>query len=192
MALPLVVLAIGSVVAGFVGVPHALGGHNLIEGFLHPSFEAHLPAPGTGSTVLHGGASTGGEGDVAIERRLMFVSTGIAVAGIGIAAYFWLRRREAAAALARQFSGVHTLLDRKYYVDEIYDAVVVQPLKRISTGGLWRGVDEGMIDGTVNGVGSIVQGGSSTLRRLQTGSVRTYAASLFLGAVMILGWYLWL
>ncbi len=77
------------------------------------------------------------------------------------------------------------------YIDEIYNAVIVQPLKQLSTGALWKGVDAGLIDGTVNGVGAGVQGFSSTLRRTQTGSIRTYAASLFLGAVLVLGWYLW-
>jgi NADH-quinone oxidoreductase subunit L len=57
---------------------------------------------------------------------------------------------------------------------------------------LWKGVDAGLIDGTVNGVGLAVRAGSGGLRRTQTGSVRTYAASLFLGVVLILGWYLWL
>ena len=55
---------------------------------------------------------------------------------------------------------------------------------------LWKGVDAGLIDGAVNGVGTIVRGTSAALRRLQTGSVRAYAASLFLGVVLILGWYL--
>ena len=121
----------------------------------------------------------------------MAISTGIAVAGIGIAMFFWLRRPAAAAALERQFSGVHRLLLNKYYLDEIYNSVVVQPIKQLSTGALWKGVDAGLIDGSVNGVGTGVQGFSMSLRRLQTGSVRTYAASLFLGAVLILGWYLW-
>ena len=57
---------------------------------------------------------------------------------------------------------------------------------------MWKGVDAGVIDGAVNGVGAGVQSLSSSLRRLQTGSIRTYAASLFLGAVLILGWYLWI
>jgi len=55
---------------------------------------------------------------------------------------------------------------------------------------LWKGADAALIDGTVNGVGKAVQGTSATLRRLQSGSVRAYAASLFLGVVLILGWYL--
>jgi NADH-quinone oxidoreductase subunit L len=57
---------------------------------------------------------------------------------------------------------------------------------------LWKGVDAGGIDGLVNGVGEVVRGGGSILRRLQSGSVRVYAASLFLGVVLVLGYYLWL
>ena len=207
MAIPLIVLAIGSVVAGYVGIPHALGGHNAIEGFLEPSFEVHRtvassepvaaePVTEPGVVALAGQgegdhAAEGVAGDIATERMLMAISTGIAVAGIGIAMFFWLRRPQAAAALARQFSGVHRLLQNKYYLDEIYDAVIVQPIKQLSTGALWKGMDAGLIDGTVNGVGASVQGFSASLRKVQTGSIRTYAASLFLGVVLILGWYLW-
>jgi hypothetical protein len=63
--------------------------------------------------------------------------------------------------------------------------------KQLSEGGLWKGVDAGLIDGTVNGLGVTVRAASGALRRAQTGSIRTYAASLFLGVVLILGWYLW-
>ena len=203
MALPLIVLAIGSAVAGFVGVPHALGGHNAIEGFLEPVFEVHstatageAPVPLTepgGAPALQAEAehAPATAGDIGTERMLMGASVGVAALGILIALYFWLWQPSAATALEQQLSGVHRLLLNKYYIDEIYNAVIVQPLKQISTGALWKGVDAGLIDGTVNGVGAGVQGFSSTLRRTQTGSVRTYAASLFLGAVLVLGWYLW-
>jgi NADH-quinone oxidoreductase subunit L len=209
MAIPLIVLAIGSIFAGYVGVPHALGGHNRIETFLEPSFEAHERARPTTSTE----AAPGGEtvrpvavqepaagaaaaehapaADERTELMLMAISTGVGLAGIGIAMYFWLRSRTAADGVARQFAPIHRLLLNKYYVDEIYDAAVVQPIKLASTGGLWKGVDAGLIDGSVNGVGLVVRGASGWLRRLQTGSIRTYAASLFLGAVLIVGYYLW-
>ena len=65
-----------------------------------------------------------------------------------------------------------------------------EPIKFALTVLLWRGVDAGLIDGSVNGVGAMVRGTSDRLRRLQTGSIRVYAASLFLGVVLILGWYL--
>jgi NADH-quinone oxidoreductase subunit L len=82
-------------------------------------------------------------------------------------------------------------LYRKYYVDELYDTTLVHPIRELSTGGLWKGVDATVIDGLVNGVGLAVRGSSNILRRTQTGSMRTYAASLFLGVVLIVGWYLW-
>jgi NADH-quinone oxidoreductase subunit L len=120
----------------------------------------------------------------------MILSSGVALAGIGIAAFFWLRNRNAVDGIARSFGGVHRLLLGKYYVDEIYNAAIVQPIKMLSTVGLWKGVDAGLIDGAVNGVGAFVSGSSSALRRTQTGSVRTYAFALFAGAVAILGYYL--
>jgi NADH-quinone oxidoreductase subunit L len=204
MAIPLILLAVGSVFAGYVGVPHALGGSNRIETFLEPSFEVHAHAPGTtaeaiaaqpgvqtvaGTQAAH--AAPGAEhADTGTELMLMAVSSGIAVAGIALAMYFWLRNRAAAAALAARFGAIHRVLLAKYYVDEIYDALVVQPIKALSTGALWKGVDAGLIDGSVNGVGLTVSSTSSVLRRMQTGSIRTYAFALLAGVIAILGYYL--
>jgi NADH-quinone oxidoreductase subunit L len=170
MALALIVLAVGSVAAGWAGI----GGR--FEHFLAPSF---------GSAVSEG-AVEGGP-----ETTLMLVSVVVALAGIGIAAYLFLVNRAAAETVAEQFAGVRRVLLNKYYVDEIYDAAVVQPIRIISEDGLWKGVDTGVIDRAVNGVGRTVAGGGDVLRHLQTGSVRAYAASLFLGVVLILGYYLW-
>ncbi len=133
-----------------------------------------------------------GEGEHgSTELMLMAISSGIAIAGIGIAAYFWLRNRAAADRMSRSMSGIYNLLMNKYYIDELYDAAIVQPIKLFSTGGLWKGMDAGVVDGAVNGVGLAVQAGSSGLRRSQTGSVRVYAGALFVGVVAILGFYLW-
>jgi NADH-quinone oxidoreductase subunit L len=208
MALVLVVLAIGSVVAGYVGVPAAIGGNNYIEHYLHPSFVAHgtsdasghaedvapgLHGPATATAPAEAGAHVPAEGhdDVALERTLMLVSSVVAFAGIGLAWYFFQSRPAAADAVTASAAPVHRLLLNKYYVDEIYDAAIVQPIKRLSTGLLWKGVDAGVIDGAVNGMGSFVSAGSGVLRRLQTGSVRAYAVSLFLGVVVMLGYYIW-
>ena len=188
MAIALVVLAIGSILAGFIGVPHALGGHNQIEAFLEPSFHAigaHEAAP----VAAEAGAAVHDE--TALELGLMGLSTLIAIAGIWVATMFFLRRPERADQMAARFAGAHRLLLGKYYVDELYNAVIVQPIKKVSTGLLWRGVDAGVIDGTVNAVGLVVRGWSAVLRRLQTGSVRAYAMSFFVGVVTILGYYLW-
>ena len=203
MALALIVLAIGSVVAGYVGVPHALGGENRIETFLHPAFVAgggahagqDTPTPGTVPHEAAGAAdaAAGGEhhADTGTELMLMGLSVGLAAAGFGLAWFFWYRNPDQATAMQKRFRPLHGLLLNKYYVDEMYDAAVVQPIKAVSTGVLWKGVDASGIDLAVNGVGMGVRGSSSVLRRLQTGSVRAYAASLFLGAVLILGYYLY-
>jgi NADH-quinone oxidoreductase subunit L len=196
MAFALVVLAIGSIVAGFVGVPAALGGSNRIEHFLAPSFEAHATAIGEFGPAVAPQLQAAGEAretsgeDKSSEGILMGVSVGVAVAGIVIAWYFWYRNRSAADRAARSLSPIYTLLLNKYYVDELYDAAIVHPIVTGSTVGLWRGADVGLIDGAVNGVGALVRVTSSGLRRLQTGSIRTYAASLFAGVVLILGWFL--
>ena len=121
----------------------------------------------------------------------MGLSVGLAVAGFGVALFFWYRNPDSATALQRRFRPLHGLLLNKYYVDELYDRTVVQPIKAVSTGVLWKGVDASGIDLAVNGVGMGIRGSSSILRRLQTGSVRAYAASLFLGVVLILGYYLY-
>jgi len=193
MAIALIVLAIGSVAAGWIGIPHALGGHNELAAWLAPSFTA--PAAASEAAAAEPGVQAEGtaaeEEHTAVERTLMAVSLTIAVAGIAIAWFIWVKRRRVAANLAREFPGLHRLLLHKYYVDEIYDATIVQPIKAASTDGLWRWFDVRVIDGAVNGTGYIVDGGAAMLRRLQTGSVRAYAGSLFVGVVVILGYYLW-
>ena len=204
MALALIVLAIGSVAAGWVGWPHALfGGSNRIEAFLEPAFEAHAVAPATEFQISeHRPSVTAAEApaaehppagetsDESTELMLMGLSTGLALAGIGIAFYFWRVNPGAAAGMAGSLAPIHTLLLNKYYVDELYNAVFVQPIKLLSTYVLWKGADAGLIDGTVNGVGRIVRESSGAIRHVQSGSIRAYAASLFLGVVLILGWYL--
>jgi NADH-quinone oxidoreductase subunit L len=176
MALALIVLAIGSVAAGYVGFPAALGGGDWFARFLGPSF--HVEA---GHEAVGGG----------LELTLMAVSSGVAIAGIGIAIYFFLRNKAAADAMAERFSGAYRVLLNKYYVDEVYDATIVQPVRIVSEEGLWKIVDVGVIDGGVNGIGRLAVGLSDVLRRAQTGSVRTYAVSLLVGVVAIVGYYLW-
>ena len=232
MALPLVLLALGSVAAGYVGVPHALGGSNAIETFLHPSFHpasvlgpavagSHAPAArghGTETASTTADAHAAGRdgspsrpagtthaapsGDHAaaaghddpektrIELTLMGVSTVLALLGIGLAAFFFLQRPQAADAAARSLSPLHGLLLNKYYVDEVYDATIVHPLRDGSSAVLWKVIDVRVIDGAVNGTGYLVREAAGALRLLQTGSVRVYAASLFTGVLLVLGYYL--
>ena len=223
MALPLVLLAVGSVGAGYVGVPHALGGSNAIETFLHPSFhpasvhgasvaggEHAAPAAGDhGAPVAaaahaegtdgspsrpsaedHAAASHDDPAKTQIELTLMGVSTVLAFLGIGLAAFFFLQRPSAADAAATSLAPVYRLLLNKYYVDEIYDAAIVHPLRDGSSSVLWKTVDARIIDGAVNGTGLLVRESAGALRLLQTGSLRVYAASLFTGVLLVLGYFL--
>ena len=114
MALALIVLAIGSVAAGWIGIPHALGGHNQLHAWLEPAFAAPLVA-GEGAAELGAGeeATVEEEGNAALELTLMGVSLAIAVTGIAIAAYIWLKRRSIADDAARGFPGLHRLLLNK-------------------------------------------------------------------------------
>jgi len=228
MATALIALAIGSIVAGWIGIPHALGGGNGLGTWLEPAFTASncgAPVttgelagfaiencePGTepalasltttieqppletapGAEPAHEAAEGEHADETALERTLMGVSTLIAFIGIGLAAFLWLKNRHIPEQMARQFAPMHRLLLNKYYVDEIYDAAIVQPVKVASTEGLWRVVDVKVIDGVVNGAGYVVGGLAAGLRLLQTGSVKSYAAGTFMGAVAILAYYFW-
>jgi NADH-quinone oxidoreductase subunit L len=198
MAFALIVLAIGSVLAGYVGVPHALGGENRIEAFLHPSFTV-VGAAHEAEAAHHADTST--------ELMLMGLSVGIAAAGIGLAWFFWYRDPDRATAMQRRFKAVHQTLLNKYYVDELYDATVIRgfwatarSLFRFDAGFIdgvlvngTRNVvvellsqmsglfDKFVVDGLVNGVGNTLAWGSRKFRRVQTGFVSNYALVLAAG-----------
>jgi NADH-quinone oxidoreductase subunit L len=120
----------------------------------------------------------------------MVVSSVIALAGIGIAAFLYLKRTELPDRLGARFPGVYQFLLHKGYIDEIYDATLVQPIKALSESVLWK-ADARVIDGAVNGTGRIVVETGLLVRQVQTGSVRAYAVSVLFGAVVIVGYYLW-
>ena len=181
MAIALVTLALGSVLAGYAGVPEGLGGGNRLGAWLEPSFAPPVAAGVAAGEAVEGGSGTEieegltHEEELALEHTLTAVSSTIALGGIGLAFLVWIRRREVAAQMAARFPGLHRLLLNKYYVDEVYDAALVRPIGNASREGLWKGVDIGVIDGAVNGAAAVVGAAAWALRRLQTGSVRTYA-----------------
>ena len=120
------------------------------------------------------------------NQTLAWISAGVGVAGILLAYVFYVAKRGLADSFAKAMNGFYTLVYNKYFVDEVYNAVVVQPLVAISRTVLWRGVDAGLIDGTVNGVGTRSRGIGSILRLLQSGNIRTYAAWVVLGSIVVL------
>ena len=206
MALALVVLAAGSILAGYIGLPSVLGGSNRLEHWLEPSLTVHAtttethgfgmesamePTPVAEDHETHAAAETSSAEHEGMELSLMALSTAIAFAGIGIAAFFFLKNPAAADSLAAQFSGLHRLLLNKYFVDELYEAAIVRPATWCSEHVLWKVVDARGIDGVVNGTASGVGGLGAVLRLAQTGSVRAYAAAILSGAVVLLGYVLW-
>ncbi len=117
----------------------------------------------------------------------------IFAAGLGILVAFWMyiKSTELPARLAERFHGIYTTLARKYYVDEIYNGSIVEPLRITSEKFLWQVMDSGLIDEVgVNGAAHLTAGVGSILRRIQSGNLRSYAAWILLGAVLWLGYTL--
>ena len=175
MTFPLMALAVGAVVAGFLGIPAAiLPSGSAIEHFLEPSFTAsavHEVAGATTPDAAHAepsaGSATeshateaaaaheGGEPHMsrAGEFGLMGFSVLIAVVGILTARKLYVTSPELSDQLAQQFAGPHRILSNKYYVDELYDATVISGTKSAGR-GLWS-TDRNVVDGAVNGTGWI-------------------------------------
>jgi NADH-quinone oxidoreductase subunit L len=124
--------------------------------------------------------------EVAGEGMLMGISIAAGLIGIAISYYMYVMNTELPGKIASALGGFYTLVYNKYFVDEIYDAAVVHPLVEGSTTVLWRGVDQGVIDATVNGVGHQSQGIGSILRLIQSGNIRSYATWVVLGSVVLL------
>jgi NADH-quinone oxidoreductase subunit L len=175
MLAPLAILAIFSIIAGFAGVPAALGGGNQIEHFLAPAGEA---------------AAAEAHHSTATEIALMAASTGAALAGLLLAYLFYVARPELPARLATKAHAMYSIMLNKYYVDEVYDAFIVWPVVRTSREFLWKFVDAFMIDGAINGVGALVRQSGRGLRRMQSGYVRTYIGWILLGGVLVMAWFL--
>jgi len=176
MTVPLVVLAVLSVIGGFVGVPHSLGGSNAIEQWLEPVFaRAH-------SKLLH---APHGEG--AVEYVLMVLSVGVGITGIWLARRWYLSKPEIPKMLATRFGPLYNLLRDKYKVDELYDAVIVTPIHKTSEAFLWKIFDVKIVDGVVNGVPKLIALFSSLARKVQTGIAQSYVFVFVLGVVVILG-----
>ena len=117
------------------------------------------------------------------DLTLMAISTAAGILGIFLAWLMYVARPGMADAFAGRVKGLYTLVYNKYYVDEMYDAALVKPLVGGSREVLWKGVDAGLIDGAVNGVGHRAQGLGGVLKLLQSGNIRSYATWIVLGCV---------
>jgi NADH-quinone oxidoreductase subunit L len=194
MTVPLMVLAVASIIGGYVGIPHVLGGANHIHEFLAPVVGGSaepVKAQAIFSLISEAWAAGGGaEGhSAALEIFLMAVSVVIALIGIGIAYFLYLKNPALPKMLTEKWSGLYRLVSNKYYVDELYQVLFVNSLKRLGT-GLWKGFDEFVIDGTVNGIAYFIGWLSGVTRKMQTGLVQNYAFSIVLGGLILAVYYI--
>jgi NADH-quinone oxidoreductase subunit L len=190
MTVPLMILALLSIVGGFVGIPLIEGG-NQIGQFLAPSIHEgsiqHSTAQGLAYAA--GGATTNGTGGHSVfgEIVLMLISLGIAIGGWMFARKMYVLEPSLPGRVASGFKGFYTLVFNKYLVDELYDAIVVRPLKRFSN-WLWHSIDDSFIDWLVNYLAEIIQGASGLLRKIQSGFVQNYAMAILSGILFIFGY----
>ncbi|HKX84318.1 MAG TPA: NADH-quinone oxidoreductase subunit L [Pyrinomonadaceae bacterium] len=213
MTIPLIVLAVLSTVGGLVGVPYALSGGAIPNVFEHtlepviakvgatdghevPSTKPHASVVDEELNGLYAStaapklmaAATAGEHDahspeeVQNERLLAGLSVLLALSGIGIG--FALFGKTPLRKMPK-------ILEDKWRIDELYNGYIVDPLTALSREGLWKGFDLGFIDGIVNGIGHFATEVGNALRHLQVGFVRSYAAFILLGALVVIGYFIY-
>lgn len=179
MTVPLIILAVLSVIGGWIGIPEVFSGEhgNQFHNWLAPIFkdaEARMALYGSHSHTE--------------ELVLMTISVVAALGGIFAAYKIYTQRREIADKVASTFKGAYNLLWNKYFVDEIYEAAVIQPIQKSSEKFLWKIADNKIIDGLVNGVAKIVDGLSGVVKRMQTGVAQFYALIMMGGIAVALFW----
>jgi NADH-quinone oxidoreductase subunit L len=180
MTVPLILLAVLSIVGGWVAAPHLVGGPDYFRNFLNPVFTAYTPAS---ATVNEGTAEASESAGITLLHALTGWPVIIALLGLLLAWWFYIKSPDTPKKLAQSLRGPYTLILHKYYVDELYNAAIVQPLLWISTNVFWHVVDEGLIDGTVNGAARVARESGAQLREIQTGNTRSYASWVVIGAV---------
>lgn len=204
MIIPLVVLAIGSVISGYVGIPAWLGGNNAFEHFLEPVFEP-LPIP-------HGPEI---EYSHAMEAGMAAVSVAIALIGFSLAYFKYCKRSWEEQREVRSYGPMYSVLLNKWYIDELYDALFVNRAKDagrslwkfdskivdgLVNGSAWTTVesatgsswwDRWVVDGLVRFVGGFIKTVSWPVRLIQTGYVQNYALVMVLGVLVFIGYVLW-
>ena len=206
MTVPLMVLAVGSVLAGYIGLPKWLG-PNLFEHWLEPVFEPVQAVAAASEEAAHHSAG--------LEIGMAAVSVAIAVIGFLIAYTTYAKKSDRAARVSAQFKGLYQALLNKWYVDELYDALWVNRAKDLGR-GLWRfdskivdGLvndaavgtvqsavgsgwwDRWIVDGVVRFAGGFVKTASWPIRLSETGYTQNYALVMIFGVLLLVGYVLW-
>jgi NADH-quinone oxidoreductase subunit L len=199
MLVPLMILAVLSFVGGWVGVPGSMGGDNHFDKFLAPVFHSTTPAvnagheqPGEVSPPEK--RTEGPEPKTEVRTELTF--TGISVMagllGLFLAWLLYYRRPQLPQRIANALGGFYSAVVNKYYVDEFYAALLVKPLVDGSSRILWRGIDQGVIDRAIDDSADGAHDVSDAVRQMQSGSIRSYAGWVALGAAIVIAYMIWM
>ncbi len=172
MTIPLIVLAVLSIVGGLVGIPAVLHGTHYLEEFLSPVFEAS-----SFRLVHHLSHQT--------EYILMGVATVVMIAAIYYAYTIYSKKNTIPVDEDEELKPLHKLVYNKYWVDEIYETLITKPLNLLSE-AFHKVIDNQLVDGIVNGVGSAVSWMSGTIRLAQTGNIGFYIFVMVISIVLIL------
>ncbi len=177
MTVPLIVLAVLSALGGLIGIPHLF---NQFEHFLDPVFTRYT----------HIDYFENAHHLVGTEVIFMAISALIAVLGVGFAYLFYVARPALPGQISTRFRAIYAFMSNKWYVDELYNTLIVRPLQVLADVVLWRWVDIKMIDGFVNQTAQSIGRFSELLRKSETGIVQNYALSVALGVVVLFGYFL--
>ncbi len=185
MTVPLIVLAVLSTLGGLVGIPYAMSsmvGVKDANAFEHVLEPVVADVETAAAINARENAKAHSPEAVSTERWLALLSTVLAVAGIAIG--FALFRNNPLRQMPK-------ILEQKWRLDELYNGYIVDPITRLSTNSLWKGFDVGFVDGIVNGIGNFVAAVGVGTQRIQVGFVRSYAAFIVAGAVVLVGYFVY-
>lgn len=177
MTVPLIILAVLSAIGGFIGLPHYLGLPNLFDHWLDPVFKS---AESITESYRHSG-----EHSIMIE--LAFVLVSIVVATISVLISF---KKFSVQDKFEEEKGFGKVLEKKYYIDEIYEAVIVKPIQVTSDKFLWKIFDVKIIDGAVNGIATYFSKLGNEWKKIQTGVIQDYATFAIAGIVLIIAYFI--
>ena len=185
MTVPLIVLAFLSTVGGLIGVPYAMSSlvgikeANAFEHVLEP-----VVAENKMETAIAARENAKSHAPEVVQKERLLAGLSVVMAAFGIAIGWFAFRGNPLRKMPK-------ILEEKWRLDELYNGYIVDPITRLSREGLWKGFDLGFIDGIVNGIGNFVMEFGGVIRQLQVGFVRSYAAIILIGALAVIGYFIY-
>ncbi len=195
MVIPLVVLAFLSFTGGWIGVPGSLGGSNRFDRFLGPVFHSTIATGAEGSAVASAQEETEGpEPRTGHATELMFTAISVfaGLLGFGLAWLLYYRNPQLPQQIAASLGGFYQAVVHKYYIDELYATLFVKPLIAGSALILWHGIDQDVIDASVDNSAHGAREVSDAVRHMQSGNLRSYAGWVAAGAAVVIAYMVWM